>query len=363
MHFPANIPPEVQKRIIELLKRPEGTVEFTYTQEGLFDPKLGSGVILEVVTGQIIYRIERDADTNIHFYHSSPGTGTRVASVDIKPLKGSRTVFIVITWSPEDIHLHVGGYKGRPNRPLSAKGIPSKKSFRVDSTGGIIQIGDDGVAVGEYSVFADGRTILEPTAIEAWNNTVEAVKILQSGTSTHGYIFEVICTNVTIVMLVTGFETYCKRRFLELEQEGISPNVDALLNKFLSTKERECGEAEITKTEARENSVSPLQLIISRGRIGFQNFDRCKTAYNKAYGIKFGKMNGITSALLEDVQRIIGFRHRIVHLSPMIGMLNRGNVPPEKPIFARREYAEKAINVFSDFINCLHAATFSLRPS
>ncbi|MBE9482139.1 MAG: hypothetical protein IMY88_00475 [Chloroflexi bacterium] len=132
--------------------------------------------------------------------------------------------------------------------------------------------------------------------------------------------------------------------------------------KFLSTKEKERGEVKTIKIEAQENSISPIKLIINGRRIDFQNYDRCKSAYNKAYGIKFGEMKGITSILLEDIQRIIGFRHRIVHISPMMGMLNQGSIPLEEPIFPKREYAEKAINLFNDFVNCLHSATLSLRP-
>lgn len=362
MHIPANIPPEEQKRWVELLKMPVGTLTFQYTLDGLFDPKLGRGIILEIPTGQILYRIERDADLNMHFYHSTPGTKTRVATVNIKPLTGSKGVFIAITWSPEEISLNVDGLGGNSNQLLSATGVPSKISFRVDSTGAVYQIGDSGVTIGEYSVFAGGKPMLQSTAIEAWNNTIEAVKILHTGTSPQGYIFEVICTNLTIVMLVTGFETYCKRRLLEVEQEGISPDVDALLDKFLFNKEKERGEAEIIKVEAQTSSISPVQLLIDRDRIGFQNYDRCKLAYNRAYGIKFGEMKGITSALLEDIQRIIGFRHRIVHISPMMGMLNQGSVPPEEPVFPKHEYAQKAINVFNDFINSLHSATLKLRP-
>jgi len=103
-------------------------------------------------------------------------------------------------------------------------------------------------------------------------------------------------------------------------------------------------------------------VTIEKGRVDFQNYDRCKSAYNRAYGIKFGQMKGVTSTLLEDIQRIVGFRHRIVHVSPMIGMLNRGSVPPEEPIFPKHEYAEKAISVFDNFINCLHSATLALIP-
>ncbi|MBE9482140.1 MAG: hypothetical protein IMY88_00480 [Chloroflexi bacterium] len=90
MHIPANIPPEEQKRWVELLKMPVGTLTFQYTLDGLFDPKLGRGIILEIPTGQILYRIERDADLNMHFYHSTPGTKTLVATVNITPLTGSK---------------------------------------------------------------------------------------------------------------------------------------------------------------------------------------------------------------------------------------------------------------------------------
>jgi len=363
VHFPSNVTPEMKKRIIGLLKRPTGSLEFKYQLEGLFDPKIGKGIILQIVSGQIIYHIERDADLNMHFYHSTPGTKTRVATVNIKHLIGSKRVFIAITWSPEEISLNVGGLGGNSNQLLRATGVPSKISFRVDPTGAVYHIGDSGVTIGEYSVFIEGKPMLQSTAIEAWNNTIEAVKILHTGTSPQGYIFEVICTNLTIVMLVTGFETYCKRRFVELEQEGISPDVDALLDKFLSNKEKERGEAELIKVDAQTASVSPVQLLIDRGKIDFQNYDRCKLAYNRAYGIKFGEMKGITSALLEDIQRIIGFRHQIVHISPMMGMLNQGHVPPEEPIFPKHEYAQKVIDMFSGFINSLHSATLKLRPN
>ena len=361
MYFPPGFPHEKQEEMIRLLKRPRGNLSFEYYSEGLFDRELGKGQILEVVTGQVVYRLERDRDLNVLFYHSTPGTGTRVATVNIEPLEGSRAVFMSVGWSPVGIHLTVGGREGGPNELLRSEGVPSKKSLRVDSRGSVNQFGDKGLTMtGEYSVFADGKSILEPTAIEAWNNTVGAVRILQSGTSTQAHRYEVICANVTIVMLVTGFETYCRRRFLELEQEGIPPDVDALLGKFLKPKEKQDGRAQTMEDEARRKAVSALQLMVAERRIDFQNYDRCKTAYNAAYGVKFGRLKGVASTLLRDVKRIIAFRHRIVHVSPEIAIFNQEDVPKEEPIFPSHEFAEKAISTFSEFIRCLHVATLSI---
>jgi hypothetical protein len=38
-------------------------------------------------------------------------------------------------------------------------------------------------------------------------------------------------------------------------------------------------------------------------------------------------------------------------------MLNKERVPPEKPVFPNRQYAEKAPKTLDDLIQGLHAAT------
>ncbi|TSA07729.1 MAG: hypothetical protein D4R73_09720 [Deltaproteobacteria bacterium] len=72
MHIPS-VPPEVAEQIRAAMKRPEGTFMFNYQFDGLFDPALGRGVLLEVATGAILFRLERDPDLHLHFIHSSPG--------------------------------------------------------------------------------------------------------------------------------------------------------------------------------------------------------------------------------------------------------------------------------------------------
>jgi len=360
MHIPS-VPREVAEQIRAALKRPEGTFMFDYRFDGLFDPALGHGVLLEVATGAILFRLERDLDLHLHFIHSSPGTTTRVASVDLRPLKGSMAVKIALVWSPEETRLHVAD-ADNPERSVVGKGSPSQRQFRIGADGAVYQVGDAGVNVMGVSVFVRGQPVLQSTALEAWNSTVEAIKVLLTGSSPSGYLFEAVCTNLTIVMLVTGFETYCKRRFLELEDEGIIADFDGLVNRFLTRAERGRGEPDVIVQDASVEGVSPARKLVDQNRIDFQNYDRCKTAFNKGYGIKFGEDIGVSNILLEELQRLIGFRHRIVHVSPLLGMLNQERVPPEEPIFPNRQYAEKALETFDDFIQGLHTATLRLRP-
>ena len=162
-------------------------------------------------------------------------------------------------------------------------------------------------------------------------------------------------------MLVTGFEAYSKKRFLELEQEGIAPKNDAIIKDFYPKKEREAGIQQLLEEEASEAGVSLLQHIVSRNTINFQNYDNCKRAFNKGYGIKFGEL-GATNETLGSIQSYIRYRHKIVHTSPVIGFLNQEHVPPQEPVFSNKQTASHAAGCFSVFIDLLHNKTLSLRP-
>ena len=94
MHIP-NIPNNIATQIKEAMKMPEGTLEFRYTFDGLFDKSIGSGILFELVTGQIIFKLVRDSELNLSFWHSSPSVGTRVATVNIESIKGCNTILVL----------------------------------------------------------------------------------------------------------------------------------------------------------------------------------------------------------------------------------------------------------------------------
>lgn len=353
-----NIPIEIYKQIQEAICRPEGTVSFRYTCKELFDPAVEGGLIIDVPSSGHVFRIERDQNLLLHFFHSSPGTGTRVASIDLKKVPSSDTVFLAFTWSPKEINFHLGPQVPR-GKLISSKGVVSKRQLRVGNNGAIYEIGGPEIEITGTTVYEGGKLVLQPTAIDAWKETIKATEILGTGQSDQGYIFETAVTNLTLAVLVTGFEAFTKKRFLEIEQEGIIPDINALLSLF-PRKEREAGITEILKSEAKDEQKTILQLIVERKPLNFQNYQKCKRAYNKAYQVKFGDLK-LQPSTIEKIKKVITYRHRIIHVSALIGLLNQPNVPPEEPVFPKKEFAKEAIKEFDFFIEKLHEATLKLR--
>jgi len=345
----------------EQLRCPEGSLEFRYHSPGLFDPSLGSGIIFQIPAGNTLFRLERDDKLCLKFIHSSPGTGTRVAEVDLHGLEPADSVRIRASWSSQETALYVG-YADKPCQPIMGKGYLSKgRTFRVGEGGHIYQIGDDGVQIMGISVFQGGRQVLQETALNSWSGVVEAARLLLTNSKqSAGYLFEVVVTNQVLVMLVTGFETYCQRRFLEMEMEGRIIDFEKLAKRFYSNREIKIGVIEGLKEGARKQAKTPTSLMVEQRRIDFGNFDDCKRAYSIGYRISFGSDLGINNQVLEFIRRVIEYRHRIVHVSPMIAMLNQGCVPPEEPVFSKMELGQEALEKFDRFIRSLHQVTLKV---
>jgi hypothetical protein len=323
-----NLSPEVLEQISEAIKRPEGTVEFTYTfEEDLFSPNIPGGIIFHLVSGGHYFRLERTNNLEISFYHSSPGTGTRFATVDLRKLKPSKKVFFAFSWSPQEIQLHVGS-QVEGGELVSAVGIPSEIGFRVGEDGNVLQVGSPGIQVMGTRFNIEGKQMVKPTAIDAWKETKKAIEILLTGESKEGYIFEIVKANLSIVMMVTGFEAYCKTRFEEIGKEGVQANHERIAQKL----------------KRKEN---------------FQDFDGyCKDVYKYGFGILFGNL--IKMNEYGQLKLLFDFRSRIVHASPLLGMVNELNVPREEPLFSSNIVSD-ALKLFDKFITNLHEATLKLK--
>jgi hypothetical protein len=164
-HLPP-VPSATIDEIKDAMKLPEATVEFQCIFDRLFDPHAGQRILMQVVTGEIIIRLERDSKLGLNFYHSSPGTGTRAARINLEPLVSSRALNVMLMWSPEEIGLQVAD-ADNASKLARATGTDSDRQFRVGTDGSVIQVGDKGVEVKELRVKEGGRVILQPTAIES----------------------------------------------------------------------------------------------------------------------------------------------------------------------------------------------------
>jgi hypothetical protein len=159
-------------------------------------------------------------------------------------------------------------------------------------------------------------------------------------------------------MLVTGFEAYCQQRFLEIEKEGLPPDVESCLARFGRTDERlliRKGAFDAV-ADARGDFAAALAK-----RVNFQNYENARDAFRLAYGVRFKDL-GISSHLVGRLKKLIRYRHRIAHISPALVLLNQPEVPPEQPEESSVALAEEAVTVFDRYIRALHAATLTLRP-
>lgn len=199
----------------------------------------------------------------MHFYHSSPGTGTRDAQIDLKKLPPAEKVIVILSWSPEETRLNVGP-KSPGGELVSATGSVSSVQLRVGDDGGVYSTGNQHIKIMGLNIFKGGKAIIEPTALDAWKETVQVMEILATGQSTEGYIYEAALASSTIVLLVTGFEAYARKRFIELEEEGVNPNMERLFEAFFSNKEREAGIQKVRDEEAQVAGVSTLKHIVGK---------------------------------------------------------------------------------------------------
>lgn len=121
----------------DALKRSEGTFTFEYNSFYLFDPLSPGGKFCEIIAGAQYILLEENDKRCLHFHHSSPGTQTRVATVDLGRVRASQNVFFAMTWSTEETSLYVGSCAPSASGIVSANGTPSKRQFRIGEGGSI----------------------------------------------------------------------------------------------------------------------------------------------------------------------------------------------------------------------------------
>lgn len=353
------------KNDAELMKEqmnvPIGTYTFEYEYSDLTNKEVKGGVIFKIVSGQQAFIIERTDDLNINFFYSSPGTGTSVATIDLNPLPQFNRAFFCFSWSPEKITLNIGPRGNHKFKLITAEGIPSKRQIRIGNDGSIFFIGDENVTVKDISIYQGGKEVLTSTAIESWENIKSAIEILGRGKIENDYDYECVVTNLSLSTMVTGFESYLKKRFLEIEDEGISPNIDNLFDSFLSPKEKENHVQDIMIEEAKDLNISILKYIVKKRRINFQNFDDFKKAYKQGYNLTLA--SAINSKLIAPIKEFLVFRHRIIHITPLLMMLNQPEVPPNEPVFPNESLKLEALEKFDEFIQLFHYATLKLEKT
>ncbi|MCL0089771.1 hypothetical protein M1O54_05415 [Dehalococcoidia bacterium] len=347
-HNPLNIP-------FDRIDEKEGTLEFRITDGNLMDTSLENVLLFDVQVGESRFALHRDKNLHLIFTHWNIKTAIRVARVNIREFNADKGLFIALTWSGEENYLYVGEEGG--SNLKSSKAEQKGGAIRMGTNGALYQIGDEGIEVGWYRVREAGHDILEPTAKEIWDFTVTKVNILIEGCKLKDFLFESTLVQQCLIMLVTGFEVYTRTRFAEMEKEGKKPNIEALMKEFARKKSVRDEIENYAKSMGKSLLESMLEVRKGKGLINFQNWEDCKTACKKAYGIKFGGIPNLKGGILKSIKKYIALRHKIVHSKYDMTVLNFDRVPPEEPIFANMEFIQQARDDFIEFMETLHRET------
>lgn len=334
--------PDQARQIQHAALLPEGTLVFHLDGRALYE-QAGSFTVLEIPSGETLLWVARDDQHRLRYVHSSPGTGTREAVLDLREPTGDDRIMVSLTWSASEARIYVGS--GGDLR--QGDGVATARQFRVGADG-VYSVGDDGVEVAAYQVFRNGESVLRETAIELWKQTSTALDIHMQSSVAEGYIGEVVQANLALVMLATGFEGYCGRRFSEIPREGRKVDLNALASRIRPKPLMPAG------------PLTSLDEVLRLARIDFGNYQMSRVAFRKAYGLSFADDLGVPTRTRQAVSRMLRYRNRIVHVSPLVAMLNQGQVPPQKPVFSSRSLVEELRRESGTFVDALHQATLRL---
>ncbi len=337
----------------EEMNCPVGSVSFRLSDHNLFDQPTENIKIFEIATGRRVFSLQRNSEMLLSFIYSSPGLGTRIASINMNKLPPSKILFVQLKWNTENISISAQITR-LPVGVLSSVGTIHTTKYKVTSDERVIQIGSDGTEVIQFYWVEGGETVIMPTAIESWNDTMQGIEILIKGKSEEEHLFETIVCNYVIMALVSGFEVYTQKRFVEIFEEWHNCDIASLESKFFSNLESDAKKMQ-DKKDQLGNSAKYLEWL-SKERINFQNFDNCKVAYNKGYKLVFGELLP-KSPVIENIRDFILFRHKIVHVST----LSSGFDVKGKTVYSNLTTAKEAIQAFDTFINALHKKSLEIQ--
>ncbi len=361
---PANYTPDLPKHVVaEMcvdLFRPKGALGVTVPGRGIF-PLGDERLLLRLVAGRTLCVLEKYGEM-VRFTHAAPGEGTREATAILTGMKPVSELYFALSWSHAGISLAVG-HPAESGYVLAEGALSTQRKLLVSDDGNIgeMAVGSSIIVTNVRVINAEGKLVLKSAAIDTWRQVTKAVRLLlehlKAGVVDH--LLHVTLANQALSMLVTGYETYCEDRFVEMVEEGRLADFDRLVQKILGKSKHAQDIATQTAQSAERTGVSPIRQLIEDNNVNFQNYEISKKAYAACYGIRFGAMV-VSTVALSDMQRYIRYRHRVIHVSPTLQIYNEEDMPGKSPIFASYEVSTDALSTFESVIGALHEQTLQV---
>jgi len=153
----------------------------------------------------------RTPEMILEFYYSSPGTGTRVAKLNLMPFARVRAFSLSYAWSPERITVGLRSLENAMQRPAFAYGTKSEVVIRVGRNKEMNFFGPTPrMIIKKVQVWLEEELMFDYSAIEGWEETLYALKVLNAGIPPASddecsiLDYTVVTCNLSISTLVTG---------------------------------------------------------------------------------------------------------------------------------------------------------------
>ncbi|MEA3144489.1 MAG: hypothetical protein QOG31_1813 [Thermoplasmata archaeon] len=334
------------------IKKPYGTTIGNFPGEALNGRR--PGIRQNWTSGLHAFRLDVDSEGMVRFRHGTPGGGTHGAQMPCADLEDNAEIHLAMNWTPRAVDLAILEPAGK--RRTSSPFVP-EMSFRVTNKGEVLETAARGVMGVRYSD-AKGN-LLEPTASEGWEEALMATEfLLRTVPAANDYLQQTVLRNYAISGLVTALEYYLSRRFIELEGEGVAPDLSKPKAFRFGGDDADVRLLRVV-TEAEKSGASPLAAIVANRSLSFQDLGTANDVFKAAYGISLSSC--VDHATWQNIRATMAWRHRVVHVSPLLAT-TRPTAPGKEPNFVNDEAVSRSLASIRAFVSSLHEKTLELAP-
>lgn len=348
MHF--NI--ELQEKFSEQRACPEGSITFSINDfcfsENADDQEK---IFAEWSNGAQCFRISVGRKS-ASFVHSNPSRGALRSVLNLPKIFNPSTLNVFLSWSILNIQFGI-----QLNGGDVIFGDLDTPPYRLTSltNGGVAQIGDVGVEVNFFEIYAENQILVEESAINYWELNLKSVEILFSAGAKNADKSENSFFNAALRQLISGFERYIKVRLSELEREGYAFDFEEFSKVALRKKDIDDDlHLEYYKL-ALDKNRGFVETILQDAKYNINSLKDARKVFNRTYGLDLYKC-GLTQGDLQFLDRCFKHRHNLTHRNPLTpSHFYEGGIE----LFFE-DGTRRAKNLFTDLVKSLHKASTEL---
>ena len=347
------------------LNTPTGTLCLVLGSDNFQELGDQDRIVFDIPTGNVLYRLFITPKCVLSFLYSSPGLGALIAQISMDQFGDFDDCLAVLRWSSKGIKLSAGV------RPDTGKGIIHVEGEKwmglyplVGSNGFVVELSPQ---MQHFQFRIGDKLVAEIPAINYWNfikeNAIELVTIAEE--QSNNYNRQILICRLTIVMIVSGFETYARKRFIEMLKEGRTTNEQKFINKFLSTWERSSERIQEIQNIAMKKELSLLAYLIEKRTVNFQDLNQVKRAFTSTFNMRLADEVTFKSNEFSRVHVFIKYRHLISHSDPALTIMNLPKFishDDEEPEFISLTHVKEAIDIFERLISSINRNSLNFPP-